>query len=53
MTRDPGREELRAFHPVNTKSIHDAMDFTHRKVIAPPGNFRSGTGAGCGGGKDR
>ena len=53
MTRDPGREELRAFHPVNKKGIHDAMDFTHGKVNAFPGNFVPGTGAGCCGGKER
>ena len=53
MTKDPDRVGLIPIHPINTKSIHEAMDFSHPKVIASPGDFRPGTGAGCAGGKER
>jgi hypothetical protein len=53
MTKESDRVGLIPIHPINTKSIHDAMDFTPLKVIASPGNFRPGTGAGCAGGKEQ
>ena len=53
MTKDHGRVGLIPICPVNTKSIHDPMDFSHGKMNASSGNYPTGTGAGCAGGTDR